>query len=52
MKVQFEWQASDDRGRWETISGTDRRRRMPWWGWMLASAAVLAGLIAGYLCMA
>jgi type VI protein secretion system component VasF len=52
MKVQFEWQAGDDRGRWETISRTQRRRRMPWWGWMLASLAVALGLVAGYIWLA
>ena len=43
MKVQFEWQAGDDRGRWETIAESKRRKTLPWWGWVLV---VLGGLAA------
>jgi hypothetical protein len=51
MKVQFEWQAGDDRGRWETITKTERRRTPRWvWGLVLLAAAAL--LVGGYLCLA
>jgi hypothetical protein len=51
MKVQFEWQAGDDRGRWETIIETERRRPRRW-VWGLAALAAAALLVGGYLCLA
>jgi hypothetical protein len=51
MKVQFEWQAGDDSGRWETIARTERRRRVRLWVWGLAGVGVAAALVGGYLCL-
>lgn len=50
-KVQFEWQAGDDRGRWETIAQTERRRAR-WWVWGLAGLALAAAGVGGYVCLA
>jgi hypothetical protein len=50
MKVQFEWQAGDDSGRWETIARSERRRA-PLWVWGLAGMGVAAALVGGFLCL-
>ena len=51
MNVQFEWQAGDDRGRWETIAKTERRRAR-WWVWGLVVLALAGALLGGFLCLA
>ena len=50
-RIQFEWQAGDDRGRWETIARTGRRRAR-WWVWGLVSLAIAVALVGGYVCLA
>jgi hypothetical protein len=50
-RVQFEWQAGDDRGRWETIARTEPRR-MRWWMWGLAGLALAAALLGKYVWLA
>ena len=50
MNVQFDWQAGDDNGTWETIAVTKghTRRKIFWRTWSLLIAVVIASAAGGY----
>ncbi len=51
MSIQFDWQAGNDGGEWETIAETRRRqwlRQVPRWVWYVASTALVVALAGGY----
>ena len=50
MNVQFDWQAGDENGAWESIAVTKglTRRRISWRTWSLLTAALITVAVGGY----
>ncbi|MBN1640143.1 MAG: hypothetical protein JXA09_02815 [Anaerolineae bacterium] len=53
MGIDFEWQAGDDRGGWETVAqqASRRRRRLARWVVYLALALVVGAAVGGYVAL-
>jgi hypothetical protein len=50
MGIQFDWQAGDDNGQWETIAERRRRAGMRWvprWAWYALIAAIVVSAAGG-----